>query len=209
MVLVAAQLDALASIDQDAFSSSMNSDTTSRARPAPSILHRLWGLSTRALSDLRADLRSVSFGSPAAIVTSMALIVGLDAATVSRVAVMGSLLIIGIADNLTDSLSVHIYQESERLAEREAFRTTVANYFARLVVSLSFVALVLLLPASLVIYVSVLWGFVLLAVLSHLLARARGVSSLGEIAKHTGVAVVVIAISKGIGLLIGGVTGSI
>ncbi|MDR3529876.1 MAG: hypothetical protein P4L90_04845, partial [Rhodopila sp.] len=78
------------------------------------------------------DLRWVSFGSPAAIVTSMALTVGLGATTASNAAVVGSLLIIGVADNLTDSLSIHIYQESERMAQREAFRTTVANYAARL-----------------------------------------------------------------------------
>ena len=67
----------------------------------------------------RFDLRGVSFGSPAAIVTSMALIVGLDAATATKAQVVGALLIIGIADNLTDSLSVHIYQEAERLAEQQ------------------------------------------------------------------------------------------
>ena len=73
------------------------------------------------------DLRWISFGSPSAIVTSMALIVGLDTATATRMTVLASLLIIGIADNLTDSLSVHIYQESERLAGTHAFRTTVAK----------------------------------------------------------------------------------
>ena len=97
------------------------------------------------------DLRGVSFGSPAAIVTSMALIVGLDAATATKAAVVGGLLIIGFADNLTDSLNVHIYQESERLAERQAFKTTVSNYVARLIVSASFAFLFLLLPPSMAI----------------------------------------------------------
>lgn len=73
----------------------------------------------------------------------MALIVGLDAATANKAAVVGSLLIIGITDNLTDSLRVHIYQEPERMAQRQAFRTTVANYAARLGTSLSFLFLFL------------------------------------------------------------------
>ena len=89
----------------------------------------------------RFDLRWIAFGSPAAIVTSMALIVGLDAATARKEAVVASLLIIGIADNLSDSLSVHIYQESERMARRQAFRTTIANYAARFTVSASFLVL--------------------------------------------------------------------
>jgi len=104
----------------------------------------------QAITDL-IDLRSVSFGSPAAIVTCMGLIIGLDAATATKAAVIGSLLIIGVADNLTDSLSVHIYQEAEHLAERRAFGTTIANYLARLTVTLSFVLLFLLLPGSVAI----------------------------------------------------------
>ena len=144
-------------------------------------------------------LQNFSFGGTAALVTSMALIVGFDAATVQKAAVVTGLLIIGIADNLTDSLSVHIYQESERLAQRDAFRTTVANFFTRLVVCLSFIAILVILPPSGAIPVSLVWGFALLAVLSYFLAKARGVNPLSEIAKHCAVAFAVIAISKAIG----------
>ena len=148
------------------------------------------------------DLRWISFGSPSAIVTSMALIVGLDTATATRMTVLASLLIIGIADNLTDSLSVHIYQESERLAVTYAFRTTVANFAARFVVSLSFILLFLALPTTVAVYACLAWGGLLLSWLSYLLAKARRVGVLSEIVKHVGVAVVVILLSSGIGLLI-------
>ena len=145
------------------------------------------------------DLRRFSFGGPAAIVTSMGLIVGLDAATVTKAAVVQSLLIIALADNLTDSLSVHIYQESERLAERQAYRITVANFFTRLLTSLSFVIILLLSPMSVAVYICVTWGFVLLSGLSYLLAKARRVDAFTEIAKHSAIALTVIAVSKAIG----------
>jgi VIT1/CCC1 family predicted Fe2+/Mn2+ transporter len=145
------------------------------------------------------DLRRVSFGATAAIVTSMGLIVGLDAVTADRTTTVGSLLIIAIADNLTDSLGVHVYQESERLVAREAFCTTVTNYLARLLVSLSFIGLVLLLPRQLSTVLAVVWGLGLLATLSLRLARARGVSPGPEILKHCTVAMVVIALSRMIG----------
>ncbi len=148
------------------------------------------------------DLRKLSFGGPAAIVTSMALIVGLDAATAAKATVVTSLLIIGVADNLTDSLSVHIYQESERLAERQAFRTTVANFFTRIFVALSFVFLFLFFPTSMAIYVCVAWGFVLLSGLSWLLARVRGANVISEMWKHSAVALVVIALGKALGVWI-------
>jgi VIT1/CCC1 family predicted Fe2+/Mn2+ transporter len=154
------------------------------------------------------DLRKLSFGGPAAIVTGMGLIVGLDAATAAKSTVVTSLLIIGIADNLTDSLSVHIYQESERLAERDAFRTTVANFFARLFVCISFIVIILLLPASTAIPMSMIWGFVLLLLLSCLLARIRGVGVVSEILKHSAVALAVIALSRAIGAWLPAMIGS-
>ncbi len=153
------------------------------------------------------DLRWISFGSPSAIVTSMALIAGLNAATSAKTTVLASLLIIGLADNLTDSLSVHIYQESERLAQARAFRTTVANFVARFTVSFSFIVLFLALPTDTAIAVCLLWGTFLLALLSYLLAKDRKVSAMLEIAKHVGVAVAVIAISGGIGFLVRALMG--
>jgi len=162
----------------------------------------------REQSRRRFDLRWISFGSPSAIVTSMALIVGLDTATAPRATVLASLAIIGIADNLSDSLSVHIYQESERLMQGEAFRTTIANYLARLTVAMSFFLMFLVLPATTAVYISIAWGFLLLSVLSWLLAKVRQVSPLSEIAKHTAVAALVVAVSKVMGLLIRGLTGA-
>src|SRR5579863_10551039 len=145
------------------------------------------------------ELRKLSFGGPAAIVTGMGLIVGFDAATAAKSIIIVSLLLFGIADNLTDSLSVHIYQESERLAEHNAFRTTIANFFARFFVCITFIIILLLLSSSTAILVSMVWGFILLSLLSYFLARRRGVGAVSEVIKHCAVAVAVIAISRAIG----------
>ena len=154
------------------------------------------------------DPRNVSYGSTAAIITSMGLIVGLDATTASIGALLSSILIAGIADNLTDSLSVHIYQESEKLPQRAAFRTTAMNFIARFSVSLTFVLILVAFPRLAALRLSVIWGFFLLSALSYLLARARAVSAWSEIWKHGVVAVVVILISRAIGTWILRVTGS-
>jgi len=145
------------------------------------------------------DLRDISFGGTAALVTSMGLIIGLGAAAAPKPTIVGSLLIVALADNLTDALSVHIYQEAERLPQRKAFRTTVANFTARLCTALSFVAIVMLLPASAAVMFSLAWGFFLLCGLSYLLAKARSVSVLAEIGKHAAAAAVVIVASRIIG----------
>ena len=153
------------------------------------------------------DPRGLSFGSTAAIVTSMGLVVGLDAATATPATVLGSILIAGLADNLTDSLSVHIYQESEKLPEREALRTTAINFVARFSLSLSFALILVLLPRTTTVRFSLIWGFVLLSGLSYLVARTRSISAFSEIWKHGAVAVGVILISKAIGTWILRMTG--
>ena len=138
----------------------------------------------------------ISFGSTAAIVTSMALITGLNAAGTAKSILISALLIAALADNLTDSLSIHIYQESARLDEREAFISTLSNFITRLLGSLSFVLIVVVFPPNVVVPGSVVWGMLLLGVLSYFLARERNVRILPEVIKHLVVAAVAIIISK-------------
>jgi len=140
-----------------------------------------------------------SFGGTAAIVTSMGLILGLQAAASSQRAIVGALLIVAIADNLSDSLSVHLYQEAERLEGREAFISTLANFATRLVVASTFVLLVIALPHHILPWAAAAWGMLLLAWLSHRIARARGAPPGREIAKHIAIAAVVLVISRLLG----------
>jgi VIT1/CCC1 family predicted Fe2+/Mn2+ transporter len=141
----------------------------------------------------------ISFGGTAAIVTSMALMAGLEAANAAKAAEVSALLIAAVADNLTDSLSVHLYQESEGLERREAFVGTLANFATRLVVCLSFVLMVLLFDRHTAAVGGIVWGLSLLSALSYILARQRNVSALSEVVKHVAVAVVIIFVSKSIG----------
>jgi hypothetical protein len=147
-------------------------------------------------------LSRISYGGTAAIVTSMALIVGLDTAASAKSTVITALLIAALADNLTDSLSVHVYQESERLQEREAFIGTVSNFATRLIGCLTFVVLVALLPQRVIVTAAVAWGMTLLAVLTSLLARERKVGVISEVAKHLLAAAVVLALSRAVAALL-------
>ncbi len=146
---------------------------------------------------------NVSFGGTAAIVTSVALIFGLDAATATKSTIVSGLLIIALADNLTDALSMHIYQESEgRLQSREAFIATWSNFVARLLIALTFVLLVVLLPIASAVIASAVWGLALLIALTWALARERKIGFMVELGKHCAAAVAVILASRGLGALI-------
>ncbi len=163
----------------------------------------MWKRTNRLAPPKRLSPRKFSFGGTSATVTSMGLIVGLGAAGADMATIVSGLLIAGFADNLTDSLSIHIYQEAEKLEERTAFRATVTNFVARVLAALSFVAIVLALPAAYARIVVILWGCLLLIAISYALARERGLRPLPEAAKHLGVAFLVIIASQVIGAWIG------
>jgi hypothetical protein len=115
---------------------------------------------------------------------------------------LAGLLIVGLADNLTDSLSIHIYQESEKRDARAAFQATLDNFVTRLVISLSFVMLVLAFSSVNTVLASLAWGSALLTGLTWFVARSRGANVTTEVLKHLAVAAVVIAVSHAIGILI-------
>ena len=143
--------------------------------------------------------RTFSFGGTSAVVTSMGLIIGLGSATTGTATIVSGLLIVAVADNITDSLSIHVYQEAEKLEARPAFRATLTNFVARLLVALTFAIIVLVLPDPYAGIVALAWGFFLLAGLSYVVARARDVRPVPEVGKHLGVAILVIAASRLIG----------
>lgn len=142
---------------------------------------------------------SFSYGSTAGILTSVSLIVGLNAATATKGAIASALLIVALADNLTDALSIHIYQESEQLEEKYAFKATLANFISRLMVSLSFVFLVILLPITSAMIAAGIWGLTLIVALTIVLARERKANAGYEVFKHVIVALVVLLASNFIG----------
>jgi VIT1/CCC1 family predicted Fe2+/Mn2+ transporter len=149
----------------------------------------------------------VSFGGTAAIVTSMAIVTGLNAVSASEKTIITALLIAALADNLTDSLSVHVYQESERLEEKEAFKGTLTNFVVRLVLCVSFAILVATLPTYLALVCSIVWGMLLLGILSYVLAKERGVPPVSEAVKHIAVACAAVLVSRLIGNWINGQIG--
>ena len=79
-------------------------------------------------------------------------------ADVPKSAIISSLLIVGLADNLTDTLSIHIFQESELLEQRTAFRVTIGNFLTRACIAGTFVILPALLSGSLAVLACLAWG---------------------------------------------------
>jgi VIT1/CCC1 family predicted Fe2+/Mn2+ transporter len=148
-------------------------------------------------------LSLISFGATSAIVTSVGLIVGFGSAEVPKSAIVSGLLIVGLADNLTDTLSIHIFQESELLEQRSALQITIGNFLTRACIAGTFVILSLLLSGLSAVLACLAWGLTLLVGLTCLVARARRASVATELLKHITLAAIVVLASGLIGSWVG------
>ena len=148
-----------------------------------------------------------SFGAVSAIITNLGIITGMDTLTHPKVGIIGALLVIALADNLSDSFGIHFYQESEFVGKREVWLSTFTNFATRLLVSLTFIALIVLLPIEIAVACSIVWGLLILAVMTYLVAKEAGTNPWSAVLVHLSIAVVVVAASRIIGGLVVGRVG--
>jgi vacuolar iron transporter family protein len=147
---------------------------------------------------------SFSFGSTSAIITNLALMAGLHSENNAKISIIGGIMVIALADNISDSFGIHIYQESENVATKKVWRSTILNFLSRVLVSLSFVGLLLMLPLNTAIISSIVWGLFLLAVISYMIAKNEDGNPYLSVLTHVLIAVSVILLSNIVGdLLIG------
>ena len=69
--------------------------------------------------------KGFSFGLTSGVITTLGLIVGLHSGTHSKLVVIGGVLVIAVADALSDALGIHISEESEnKHTQREIWEAT-------------------------------------------------------------------------------------
>ena len=126
--------------------------------------------------------------------------VGLHSSTGSKLAVIGGILTIAIADAFSDALGIHISEESEnKHTAKEIWESTASTFFSKLVFALTFIIPVLLFELSTAIVVSVVWGLSVLSILSFVIAKGQKAKPWKVIAEHLAIALLVIAIAHYVG----------
>ena len=141
----------------------------------------------------RIESHDFSFGVTSAIMTSLVLIIGL-ASNTDRISLITALLIIAIADNLSDSFGIHIYQESKGMTPKEVKKTTRNNFITRMLATFVFILFVIFLPRNLIIPFSIFFGLVVLIILSYVISRMQKINPYRSIIRHITLAVVLIAL---------------
>ena len=148
-------------------------------------------------------LKGVSFGLTSGIITTLGMIVGLHAGTHSRLAVIGGVLTIAIADAFSDALGMHISQESERKnTTREVWESTISTFAAKFIFAMTFLAPIFMFDLGNAIWISIAWGLFWLGLISYWMARDHKEPILHVMGEHLGIAVLVIFITHYVGDII-------
>jgi len=147
-------------------------------------------------------LANFSFGAVSAVITCLALIISFDTTNQSKLVVIGSLFVIALADNISDTLGIHIYQEGEFSSFKNVWRATLLNFLTRFGVILVFILFVFSLPPIPAAICSLLYGFLVITIISYLVARKRNLSAKAIIVEHLLIATLVLGLSKYITYLI-------
>jgi len=144
-----------------------------------------------------------AFGISSGVLTTLGVMVGLMGATSSRLAVIGGILSIAIADSLSDSLGVYSLKISERgTTKKQALKSAINVFVGKLIFALSFIIPFLFFSLNFAIIVSIIWGLLLIIFLNLLISIAQSEKILRTIIKNTLIAIAVLGISYALGLLI-------
>ncbi len=149
-----------------------------------------------------------SFGLTSGIITTLGLMVGLNSGTHSRIAVIGGILTIAIADAFSDALGIHVSEEAENVhTQKQVWKSTVSTFVTKFIIALTFLVPVLLLDLSAAVIAAVCWGLLALGFFSYRMAREQKEKPMKIIGEHIAIAILVViathAVGKAISLVLG------
>jgi VIT1/CCC1 family predicted Fe2+/Mn2+ transporter len=142
----------------------------------------------------------LSFGMTSGIITTLGLMVGLHSGTHLKIAVIGGILTIAVADAFSDALGIHMSEEAERNhTDREIWQSTISTFFFKFIFALSFLVPVLFLELETAIIVAVIWGLSALCILSLHISRGQRSRRWKVMFEHVSIALIVIVIAHYVG----------
>jgi len=145
--------------------------------------------------------KGLGFGLTSGIITTLGLMVGLNSGTHSKIVVLGGILLIAIADSLSDALGIHISEESgnKKTTKQHIWECTISTFVFKFIFALTFIIPILILSLQTAIIVSVIWGLSLLTIFSFYISKKQNKNPSKAIIEHLFIAVVVIIITHFVG----------
>ena len=145
----------------------------------------------------------LGFGVTSGAITTLGLLVGLHSGTYSKLAIIGGILTIAIADSCSDALGIHVSKEFEdRDKTKDVWVATVVTFFTKFIIALTFVVPLLFFSLSTAVTISVCWGLFILSLFSYYVARQVKAKPWLVVMEHLFIALVVLGASRLVGNLV-------
>ncbi|MBU1136326.1 MAG: hypothetical protein ABIG37_00495 [Nanoarchaeota archaeon] len=142
----------------------------------------------------------LSFGLTSGVITTLGLMVGLNSSTHSRLVVLGGILTIAIADAFSDAFGIHISQEfSENHTEKTLWKSTISTFFFKFIFALTFIIPVLIFSLTTAIWISIIWGLILISFFSFIIAKNQNKNPKKIILQHIIITIGIIIITHFVG----------
>jgi VIT1/CCC1 family predicted Fe2+/Mn2+ transporter len=150
----------------------------------------------------------LSFGLTSGVITTLGMIVGLNAGTHSEVAVIGGILTVALADSFSDALGMHVTEESQRnVSQKFTWEATAATFLFKMLFGLSFVIPFIFLSYDNAVICSVLWGLSVISIFSYRLALKRKENPWRTLGEHLAISIFVIILTQLLGMEISRIFG--
>ncbi len=141
------------------------------------------------------------------VITTLGLMMGLNAGTHSKLVVAGGVLTLAVADAFSDALGIHMSEEAKNVDDKSVWEATISTFITKFLFGLTFLIPIILLPLSIAVMIDIIWGFIALGGLSYLIAINEKKKPYKVIGEHLAIAVLVLIISDILGTLIANVFG--
>jgi vacuolar iron transporter family protein len=144
--------------------------------------------------------KGLGFGLTSGVITTLGLIVGLYSGTNSLPVVLAGVFIIAISDSMSDSLGIHISEETQKnISEKSVWEATISTFLSKFFITIHFVIPFILFELKFAIIISVAWGLTLIGLLSFFIAREKNIPAKKLIFEHIFIATLVIILTHLVG----------
>jgi len=152
--------------------------------------------------------KGFGFGLTSGIITTLGLIIGLNSSTHSKSIILGGIIIIAIADSLSDSLGMHISEEADsKNNKQQIWEATISTFLFKFIFAIAFIIPLLLLTLHTAIITSIILGLFLISIFSYYIAKSNKQSPTKAIAEHILITLIVIFLTHFLGKLINAIFG--
>ena len=146
--------------------------------------------------------KGFSFGLTSAVITTMGLMLGLNSATSSKLAVVGGVVSLAFADGFSDAVAVHALVEAEGKKGKQVWEAALAAFLSKFFLPLIFLIPIIFFSLDKAILVSIGLGLALTAVLGFAISKIQKEKASRVITEHVGLAIIVLIITHYVGKVV-------